>query len=207
MWLRNLSRDGNARRGALSLGGVAAVTLALALSGCSANYVENDAASVLLLIQTIADGSPVLSDVRAGASGDSIVNCQVTATVLARPKNPTSVVGLSEDVRLTRYDVSYRRSDGRGVQGVDVPYTISGNMTAMVQAGSDTSTDLTIDLVRHQAKLEPPLSNISGLQIVTMFADVTISGETISGKAVTAKGSAQVTFADFADGTTTCEGS
>ncbi len=41
---------------------------------------------------------------------------------------------------------------------------------------------------------------------MTMFADVTLYGQTISGKALRATGSAQVTFADFADGTTTCEG-
>ena len=40
-----------------------------------------------------------------------------------------------------------------------------------------------------------------------MFADVTIYGQTMSGKTVTASGSAQITFADFADGTSTCEGS
>ena len=39
-----------------------------------------------------------------------------------------------------------------------------------------------------------------------MFADITVFGTTVSGKAVSAKGSAQVTFADFADGTETCEG-
>jgi hypothetical protein len=63
-----------------------------------------------------------------------------------------------------------------------------------------------VDLVRHQAKLEPPLMNITGLQIVTMIADISVFGTTVSGKAASASGSAQVTFADFADGTETCEG-
>ena len=102
--------------------------------------------------------------------------------------------------------MSYRRADGRSVEGLDVPYRISGNTTALVPAGGGSSTTLAVDLVRHQAKLEPPLINISGLQVVTMFADVTIVGETVSGKTVSASGTAQVTFADFADGTTTCEG-
>ena len=62
-----------------------------------------------------------------------------------------------------------------------------------------------MDLVRHQAKLVPPLSNITGLQIVTMFADVRLTGATISGSNVSADGSVQVTFADYATGTTTCE--
>lgn len=202
MWLLKAGRD--RRRSTAALGAALAVSAALALGGCSAAYVEGDTASVLLLIESIAEGTPLLSDVR-GENG-VIVNCQIDVTLTARPKNPNGPVGISEDVRVQRYSVAYRRSDGRGVQGVDVPFTISGNTTALVTAGGTSSTEIAIDLVRHQAKLEPPLSNITGLQVVTMFADVTVSGQTVSGKAVTASGSAQVTFADFADGTSTCEG-
>ena len=201
MWLRKAGRD--TRRSTVTFGAAFAVTAALALGGCSAAYVEGDAASVLLVIENIGEGTPVLSDVR-GENG-LIVNCQVAVALSARTKNPNGPVGVAEDVRVTRYTVSFRRSDGRGVQGLDVPYTISGNLTALVPGGGDTIT-VPIDLVRHQAKLEPPLSNIVGLQVVTMFADITVSGQTVSGKSVAAGGSAQVTFADFADGTTTCEG-
>ena len=202
MWLRKAGRD--TRRSTVTFGAAFAVTAALALGGCSAAYVEGDAASVLLVIENIEEGTPVLSDVR-GENG-LIVNCQVAVALSARTKNPNGPVGVAEDVRLVGYSVAYRRSDGRGVQGLDVPYTISGNTSTLVGAGGTDTTELSIDLVRHQAKLEPPLSNIVGLQIVTMFADVTISGQTISGKSVKASGSAQVTFADFADGTSTCEG-
>ena len=66
-----------------------------------------------------------------------------------------------------------------------MPYTISGNMTVTVAAGD--SATFPVDLVRHQAKLQPPLSNITGLQIVTMFADVTLTGATISGSNVSAE--------------------
>jgi hypothetical protein len=180
-----------------------AASAALGLGGCGAAYVEGDTASVLLLIDNINEGSPLLSDVRGEAG--AIVNCQVSMALVARPKNPIGPVGPAEDVRISRYDVSYRRSDGRGVQGVDIPYSISGNVTTLVTAGGSASTDLSIDLVRHQAKLEPPLSNIVGVQVVTMFADITVHGQTVSQKNVSASGSTQVTFADFADGTTTCE--
>jgi hypothetical protein len=107
------------------------------------------------------------------------------------------------DVRITRYQVSYRRSDGRGVEGVDVPYPISGNITVTVAAGADA--EFSVDLVRHQAKIVPPLSNITGLQVVTMQADVTLSGQTISGQAVQASGSVPITFADYGTGTQACE--
>ncbi len=201
MWLLKAGRD--TKRSRVMVGMALAVSAVLGLGGCGAAYVEGDTASVLLLIETINSGTPLLSDVRG--TGGVIVNCQVTVTMAARAKNPTGPVGLSEDVRISRYDVSYRRSDGRGVQGVDIPFSISGNVTTLVAAGGSASTDLNIDLVRHQAKLEPPLSNIVGVQVVTMFADVTVFGQTVSQKNVSASGSAQVTFADFADGTSTCE--
>lgn len=201
MWLQKPGR--NSRRSRATLGAALAVTAALATGGCSAAYVEGDSASVLLLIESIAEGTPLLSDVRGEAG--VIINCQIDVTVSARPKNPNSPVGIAEDVRVTRYSVSYRRSDGRGTQGLDVPFTIRGNLTARVESSGTTSTTVPVDLVRHQAKLEPPLSNITGLQVVTMIADITVSGQTVSGKSVTASGSAQVTFADFADGTDTCE--
>ena len=202
MWFRLLSRDG--RGWTMRLGAAAGAALALAMAGCSADYVEGDRSTVLLLVESINGGAPVLSDVRgSGDNPDTIVNCLAQVAVSVRTKNPGVSATAVQDVRLTRYEVSYRRSDGRGVQGVDVPYTISGNMTVTVAAGD--SATFPVDLVRHQAKLLPPLSNITGLQIVTMFADVTLNGATISGSNVSAQGTAQVTFADYGTGTTTCE--
>jgi hypothetical protein len=188
----------------MRIGAAVPVALALAFAGCSADYVETNASSVLLLVERINAGSPVLSDVRGGETGNTIINCLTLVEVSARIKNPNQPASPVDDVRLTRYDVSYRRADGRAVEGVDVPYRISGNMTAVVPAGGDL-TEVVIDLVRHQAKIEPPLINMVGLQVVTMFADVTVHGATISGRAVAGQGSVQVTFADFAEGTETCE--
>jgi hypothetical protein len=203
MWFRLLSRDG--RGWTMRLGAVGSATLALAMAGCNADYVEGNRSSVLLLMEDINAGAPVLSDVRGvDDNPDTIVNCTTLVSVSARTKNPLQTATPVDDVRLTRYEVSYRRSDGRGVEGVDVPYRISGNMTITIPAGGDT-TSFAVDLVRHQAKLLPPLSNITGLQIATMFADVTLNGATISGKTVTAQGTVQVTFADYGAGTETCE--
>lgn len=182
----------------------AAIAGALAMGGCAADYVEGDTSSILLLMENIADGTPQLSDVRG--ENNSIVNCQINITLTARPKNPNSPVGISEDVRINRYTVTYRRADGRSQEGIDVPFAISGNTTAFVESGGQSSTTLAVDLVRHQAKIEPPLLNITGLAIVTMYADIAVFGRTVSGKNVTTNGSIQVTFADFADGTDTCEG-
>ncbi len=179
----------------------AAAALALAMAGCSADYVEDNQSTVLLVVASINDGSTIASDVR-GDSG-TITNCPVPVTVAAVLKNPGNPGSPVENVILQRYDVSFTRSDGRGVEGVDVPYRFSGAMTADVTRGEDKT--VTVDLVRQQAKLEPPLSNITGLQIIEMTASVTVYGQTVSRKSVSASGSAAIRFADYGTGTPTCE--
>jgi hypothetical protein len=195
-------RPGRTNRGfAMRLGPVACAVAALAVFGCSADYVEDSEATVLLVLASINEGTPIASDVRG--EGGSIVNCSAEVGVAALVKNPNNPGGPVENVVLRRYDVSFTRSDGRAVEGIDVPYRFSAAMTATVTPGEEVT--LSIDLVRQQAKLEPPLSVITGLDIVDMTAHVTVFGETVSRSAVSASGVATVRFADFADGTPTCE--
>jgi hypothetical protein len=195
-------KPGRRMRGlAMRLGPVAGVGLALALAGCSADYVEDGEATVLLIVSSINAGSPIASDVR-GDDGQ-IVNCPADIGVTALVKNPNNPGGPGDTVVLRRYDVTFSRSDGRGVEGVDVPYRFSAPMTATLEEGEEVL--LSIDLVRQQAKLEPPLSNITGLAIVEMTAHVTVFGETVSHKSVSASGVAAIRFADYGTGTTTCE--
>jgi len=185
----------------MRLGPAACVVMALALVSCGADYVEQNDASVLLLLNSVNDGKPLASDVRS--AGGSIVNCTTIVSLQTQVKNPNNPGSPVESVILNRYDVSFTRSDGRAVEGVDVPYRFSGALTATVAIGE--TAQVSIDLVRQQAKLEPPLSNITGLQIVDMTATVTLYGETVSRKGVSASGAAAIRFADFADGTPTCE--
>ncbi len=187
----------------MRLAAVAGIVLGLVMVGCSADYVTESQATVLLVVTAINDGSPILSDVR-GDTG-TILNCQTQVSLDSILKNPQDPSAPTENVVLQRYDVSYVRSDGRGVEGLDVPYRFSAPLTATVTVGG--SQAVTIDIVRHQAKLEPPLSNITGLDIVEMTANVTFYGETISRQGVSASGAATIRFADYATGTTSCEGS
>ena len=185
----------------MRLRAVVGAVLAVGVVGCSADYVEENQATVLLVLTSINGGSPIASDVR-GSSGE-IVNCQTEVGMTTIVKNPGNPGGPVQAVVLQRYDVSFVRSDGRAVEGVDVPYRFSAPMTVTLQPGDELT--FSIDLVRHQAKLEPPLSNITGLQIVEMTANVTIFGETVSRQTVSASGAAAIRFADYAAGTTTCE--
>jgi len=182
--------------------GTIAIAAAVALSGCGTDHVTDSKATVEMFISNINGGSPILSDIVS--PGNTVVNCDVTVTAEAFMKNPGVQAGNYDTVTLSSYKVNYTRSDGQNVQGVNVPYETTGPVTvSLTPEGGGAQFPIT--LVRHQAKIEPPLKNITGLDIVTMSAQVTLYGHTQAGDGVQAAGSVQVTFADFADGTATCE--
>jgi hypothetical protein len=97
-------------------------------------------------------------------------------------------------VTLTQYHVEYVRSDGRNVQGVDVPYAFDGGLTATVN-GSNTSVGFT--LVRVQAKQEAPLKALgaSGSStVISTVARVTFYGHDQTGRDVSVTGNIDITF-------------
>jgi hypothetical protein len=200
--LRNLSRDANSRGGALSLGAVVAVAAALAMAGCSADYVENNEGPVLLLITAINGGAQLDSDVRNGEFSTFVCENEVDVELTVQNKNPNAPTAPASTVQLDSYEVRYSRSDGRGVEGVDVPFRITGSLAATVGVGDKLSVP--IEVVRRQAKLEPPLDNISQTTILTVSAQVTLFGKTISEKRVSAVARFQIDFADFGDDQTSC---
>ena len=202
MWLRNLSRDANSRGGALSLGAAVAVAAARAMAGCSADYVEQNEGPVLLLITAINDGAQLDSDVRSGEFSTFVCENEVDVDLTVQNKNPNAPTAPASTVQLDTYEVRYSRSDGRGVEGVDVPYRITGNLAATVGVGDEVTVP--IEVVRRQAKLEPPLDNISQTTVLTVSAQVTLFGKTISDKRVSAVARFQIDFADFGDTDTTC---
>jgi hypothetical protein len=160
-----------------------------------------------------AAGAPMISSVRLPAVNDDAI---LTVSVFRKNPNVT-IINDIEDLILDHFEVRFFRTDGHNTQGVDVPYSISGPLGSsrlFIPAGKG-STDTTINftLVRHQAKLEPPLRNLAngpaGTQagtspelsasgVITTIAEVTIYARTLNDKgALTAKGQIQVTFGDF----------
>jgi hypothetical protein len=202
MWLRKLSRDANSRGGALSLGAAVAVAAALAMAGCSADYVEQNEGPVLLLITAINGGAQLDSDVRSGEFSTFVCENEVDVEMTVMNKNPNAPTAPASTVQVDSYEVRYSRSDGRGVEGVDVPYRITGNLAATVGVGDDVTVP--IEVVRRQAKLEPPLDNISQTTVLTVSAQVTLFGKTISDKRVSAVARFQIDFADFGDTDNAC---
>ena len=191
---------------------------ALGLTGCTPEWATRDQAQLLFQISRITGTSGSMG-ADSGTSDvlNSDICCPVVndnATIAMRAIRKNIFTGLQSpginDVIVERYGVRYFRTDGRNTEGVDVPYRISGPLAASVQAGG-AETTASIVVVRHQAKLEPPLWNLRGattqnstLQtggplILTVIAEITVHGRDGAGRTVQASGSLQINFADFAD--------
>ena len=206
------------------------VALAGLLCGsCTPDFATQDDSNVILRIvrvngvpgsEDLDDGNILYSDVCCAIiNDDALLTFQAILKNQNLPViNPISNDNNVEDVFLERYEIVYFRSDGRNTEGVDVPYRITGPMATTVRADAGSLTDASITVVRHQAKLEPPLRNLKGVflqlngggsaapgtflfggaGILTTVAEITVHGRTTSGHAVTATTRLQITFADFA---------
>jgi len=183
--------------------GACAVALALGAGGCTPDYVTSSTAPVNLLIASVNDGLVLDSDVRL--SSGTICADTISVALAVRAKNQNSVqITVPQHVLVQQYEVRYYRTDGRANEGIDVPYRYSGPLAAEVDVATSGTTPVPVQVVRRQAKIEPPLSNITGYQIVSMIAEITISGQTVAGETVSATGRMQVDFADFGDTETAC---
>jgi hypothetical protein len=153
--------------------------------------------------------SDVLTIVTTGGTCTQQIPCQVIfddfgqvvlRTPLKNVTNPSSpnAPTTNNEVTITRYRVVYRRTDGRNVQGVDVPYAFDGGVTGTVPLGGTVT--LSFELVRHVAKLEPPLAQLrSNGSLIYTIADITFFGKDRVGNDIQATGSIQVDFGNFAD--------
>jgi hypothetical protein len=177
---------------------------ALSSVSCTPDWATANNTPYILEIADINGGSPLFSDVLEGGGID---NDDVLVTVNLFRKNNTAGLQTSpvEHVYLERYEVNFRRSDGHNVEGVDVPFRVTGplgNVRFHTAGGNEVENVVSITVVRHQAKNEPPLRNMrnSGNQdIFTTIAEITIHGRTVQGGVLECRGSFQVTFADFED--------
>lgn len=114
-----------------------------------------------------------------------------------QPGLPASASPLNA-VTFTRYRVEYQRTDGRNVQGVDIPYAFDSGATFTVPASGTVTA--AFELVRNNAKQEAPLRElIVESRILSTLARVTFYGRDQAGNEVTAAGTIGVAFGNFGD--------
>ena len=190
---------------------VASCAVALSLAACS-DATRQGQGSTYLIVTSLQGapgatpgsfGTPLLSDVvnQVGSPpAPTFFNDlgQVTMQLAmkdpggsAAPQTPTQ----NNFVTIDRYHVEYVRSDGHNVPGVDVPFAFDGAVTVTV---SGTAT-FAFTIVRNQAKEEAPLKALQTSPVViTTIAQVTFYGHDQTGRGVTATGSLEIAFGNFA---------
>ena len=192
---------------------VVAALCAATAAACGSEMLRTGRAPVFLVITQLdaAKGSntgifatPLLSDVQTLVDKVPTVyndigraRLSVQAKDQSATASPTTPIN---SVTITRYHVTFRRSDGRNTPGVDVPYAFDGGATGTVAIG--TPINVVFDLVRHSAKSEPPLRNLvngGGQMFISTIAEVTFYGRDQNGNEVTVTGTLDVTFSDFGD--------
>ena len=197
------------------LAGAAACVVSLA--SCGGEMLRTGRAPMFLVVEsmeaTAGNGGEksafLLSDVQTlvdqtvggvATKVPTIFNDSATATIRSVGKNPDATTTSINGITLTRYRVSFRRTDGRATPGVDVPYSFDGGLG--ISIAPDSSAAVAFEIVRHQAKLEPPLKNLvgmGGLGFISTIAEVTFYGHDQNGNEVTVTGRMDVQFGDFAD--------
>lgn len=112
------------------------------------------------------------------------------------PSEPSAI----NQVTMTRYRVTYRRSDGRNTLGIDVPFPFDGAATFTVPASGTVKAGF--EIVRHVAKDEAPLRALAsnGL-IISTIAEVVFYGRDQAGNDVQASASILIDFGNFGDPT------
>ncbi len=185
------------------LAGAAAV---LVLASC--NAVENKTRSAsLLTVETILgkdfagkQANYLESDVQF--SSGSVAADAAIATLATTTLDPDPVMGVSqyEDVVIERIIVTYSRTDGRNVEGVDVPYPFESSLSVLVPVGQSASFSFLV--VRAAAKLEPPLVDLVPVtqeKVLQVTAKIQFCGRDLANHAVEAVGYLPIFFANYAD--------
>jgi hypothetical protein len=148
-------------------------------------------------------GGFLLSDVLTNGGIFDDVGEATLRIILKDAGNPGAQASPSSvnAITVNRVRVVFVRADGHNTPGVDVPYPFDGAVTATI-----TSSPVAIgfEMVRHQAKREPPLRALigwGGKQLISTIGEVTFYGRDQAGNEVQATGTISVNFADFADPT------
>lgn len=181
----------------------------------SCNVLENKTRSAsVLIIQSLVGISREGSEDATALDSDVVINppsgkCYYVkgdfakVTFTAKLLSPTRTPTFYNDIRVYRYRVRYIRTDGRNVEGVDVPYSYEGAMDVYVPI--DGIVSWSFDIVRTTAKEEPPLIKLRGTNnVIEAIGIVDFYGEDMAGNKVTAQGKITIYFRDWANSDSEC---
>jgi hypothetical protein len=184
------------------------IIVVMLLSGCVAK--ENDSTSGSFLVINSLTGNDlegnegsttVFSDVDVAGS---IFNDNGVAEVTALIYDPMQDADLSyyQNVVVDQIDVEFRRTDGRNVEGVDVPYRFTQPMNWLVAV--DSTEEIPFMLIRHVAKMEAPLLALREVPsqevVLQLVAKVTVYGKDLGGhRLAPVSGYLSVWCSNFAD--------
>lgn len=184
------------------------IIAALTLAACNASENDSTSASMLQIVSLTGNdlegkegSTTVFSDV-VGAAG-SIINDNGVAVLRAETIDPNlKNVSSYMDIMVDQIDVKFQRTDGRNVEGVDVPYSFTQPMNVLVMLNKEMIVPFI--LIRHVAKLEPPLLALREVPsreiVLQLVAIVTIHGKDLGGHRVApVTGYISVWCANFAD--------
>ncbi len=190
---------------------LAILLVSLFLSSC--NPIEDESRSPSILVLLNLTGSDIegneanflQSDVvklDEDTGGTYVTADTASATLTAKLLQPESHFGSSQynSIMLTRYIVSYYRTDGKNSQGVDVPYSFEGSLSTLIEI--DQSVDISFIIVREVAKLEPPLINLADGRAegtITATAKVEFYGHDLTNNTVKTTGYLTIYFANYID--------
>jgi len=197
------------------------LALALVTYVACTSVEDNSRSASLLTISSVSgepgspgeqSGTPLLSDVcdnpnDASQDPDTCTvfndNASVTFVNDFLMVGPGTGQGTSylNDILVTQYRVDYVRSNGRNTPGVDVPFGIDGTMN--IRVGVNGNATASVLVVRHTAKQEPPLSEITtgeGERVITANAQLRFFGHDIAGRAVSATGFLEIHWANYGEG-------
>jgi hypothetical protein len=176
------------------------------LLSCHNRVGDSEKSGVILTVTRIMgmdaegnDADYLASDVQTG--GSYLTN-PVAVTLEAKLKKPEPLVteeSYKTSVMIDRYTVTYMTSyDGGGTEGVDVPYSFEGSLSAVCEV--DGSVDLSVLAVRAEAKAVAPLNALIGtLNVIWCVARFDFIGHDLAGNQVQATGYLTIYFADWAD--------
>ena len=136
-------------------------------------------------------------DTGAGSVTADTAKVSFTAKLIDPTVTDTSYYN---SIQVTRYTVQYIRTDGKSIEGVDVPYSFEGAISALVEI--DSTVDVSFIVVREVAKLELPLVELGegrGEGVLEVVARIDFYGHDTANNKVKATGYLTIFFANYID--------